>query len=158
LPLKGHPEVRMERFRLAVGHQHGVKPGNIVGAIANEADIDSQYIGHIEIHDSYSTIDLPAGMPNETFAALKKTRVCQQRLAIERMDRKARTADTKRRAFATGSKAKRGIAKPAPAAVLKGKPATAKRAAKPNSAAKHAGKARAKPKPAARRQERKASH
>jgi ATP-dependent RNA helicase DeaD len=135
LPLKGHPEVRMERFRLAVGHQHGVKPGNIVGAIANEADIDSEYIGQIEIHDSFSTIDLPAGMPKETFAALKKTRVCQQRLAIERMGGKAGKADPDRRA-----------------------PATGKRAAKPRSAAKHAGKARAKPKPSAPRHERKGSH
>jgi ATP-dependent RNA helicase DeaD len=97
LPLKGHPEVRMERVRLAVGHQHGVKPGNIVGAIANEADIDSEYIGHIEIHDTFSTIDLPAGMPKETFAALKKTRVCQQRLAIERMGAKASPRETTRR-------------------------------------------------------------
>jgi len=82
LPLKGHPEVEMKRFRLDVGYQHEVKPGNIVGAIANEADLDSKYIGHIEIYEDYTTIDLPAGMPNETFAALKKTRVCQQRLNI----------------------------------------------------------------------------
>ncbi len=84
LPLKGHPEVKMERFRLAVGRQHGVKPGNIVGAIANEADIDSEYIGHIEIHETWSSIDLPLGMPKQTFLALKKTRVCQQRLDITR--------------------------------------------------------------------------
>ena len=153
LPLKGHPEVRMERFRLAVGHQHGVKPGNIVGAVANEADIDSEYIGHIEIHDSFSTIDLPAGMPKETFAALKKTRVCQQRLAIERMGGKAGKADPDRRAPATGSIAGQGTGKPARKAVAKGRPAAGKRAAKPRSAAKHAGKARAKPKPSAPRKD-----
>ncbi len=85
LPLKGHPEVVMERFRLAVGYEHGVKPGNIVGAIANEADLDSEYIGHIEIHEHYSTVDLPAGMPGETFHALKKARVGQQRLDIRRI-------------------------------------------------------------------------
>jgi len=82
LPLKGHPEVEMQRFRLAVGYQHGVKPGNIVGAIANEADLDSEYIGHIEIYETCTTIDLPAGMPKETFLALKKAHVCQQRLDI----------------------------------------------------------------------------
>jgi len=96
LPLKGHPEVKMERFRLAVGQRHGVKPGNIVGAIANEADIDSEYIGHIEIHDTFSTIDLPAGMPKETFTALKKTRVCQQRLAIERIGANTAPRETTR--------------------------------------------------------------
>ena len=82
LPLKGHPEVEMQRFRIEVGYQHDVKPGNIVGAIANEADLDSEYIGHIEIFEDHSTIDLPAGMPKETFMALKKTRVCQHRMDI----------------------------------------------------------------------------
>ena len=82
LPLKGHPEVEMQRFRLDVGYDQEVKPGNIVGAIANEADLESEYIGHIEIYDDYSTVDLPAGMPKETFHALKKTWVCQRRLNI----------------------------------------------------------------------------
>jgi len=82
LSLKGHPEIEMERYRIAVGYQHDVKPGNIVGAIANEAEIDSEYIGHIEIYETYSTVDLPAGMPKEAFFALKKARVCQQRLDI----------------------------------------------------------------------------
>ena len=82
IPLKGHPEVEMLRFRIEVGYAHEVKPGNIVGAIANEADLDSEYIGHIEIYENYSTIDLPAGMPKETFFALKKTRVCQHRMDI----------------------------------------------------------------------------
>ncbi|VAX13637.1 DEAD-box ATP-dependent RNA helicase DeaD (= CshA), partial [hydrothermal vent metagenome] len=82
LPLKGHPEVEMQRFRLDVGYDQDVKPGNIVGAIANEADLESEYIGHIEIYDDYSTVDLPAGMPKETFHALKKTWICQRRLNI----------------------------------------------------------------------------
>ena len=82
IPLKGHPEVEMQRFRIAVGYQHGVKPGNIVGAIANEAQLDSEYIGHIEIFEDYSTVDMPAGMPKETLFALRKARVCQQRLDI----------------------------------------------------------------------------
>ena len=49
----------MERFHIAVGHVHGVKPGNIVGAIANEAGLGSEYIGRIDIHEDYSTVDLP---------------------------------------------------------------------------------------------------
>jgi ATP-dependent RNA helicase DeaD len=84
-PLKDFPEIAMERFRIAVGYQHGVKPANIVGAIANEADLESRYIGHIEIYDDFSTVDLPAGMPPETFNKLKHTWVCQQKLAIERL-------------------------------------------------------------------------
>jgi len=74
----------MERYRLDVGYVHGVKPGNIVGAIANEAELESQYIGHIEIFDDFTLIDLPEGMPKETFNDLKKVWVCQRQLQISR--------------------------------------------------------------------------
>lgn len=65
----------MERYRLDVGHRHKVTPGNIVGAIANEAGIDSEFIGRIEIHEDYSTVDLPQGMPRDVFQTLKNARV-----------------------------------------------------------------------------------
>jgi ATP-dependent RNA helicase DeaD len=81
-PLKEFPEIEMVRYRIEVGYQHEVKPGNIVGAIANEADIESSYIGHIEIHDDFSTIDLPEGMPKEILQLLRKVRVCGQKLEI----------------------------------------------------------------------------
>ena len=70
------------RYRIAVGHDHGVQPGNIVGAIANEAAIDSVHIGRIQIFDAYSTVDLPEGMPDETYEQLQKTWVCGQKLAL----------------------------------------------------------------------------
>nr|WP_024330276.1 DEAD/DEAH box helicase [Simiduia agarivorans] len=60
------PDVPMERFKLQVGKEHGVRPGDIVGAIANEANIDSKYIGNIKLFDGFSTVELPAGMPPET--------------------------------------------------------------------------------------------
>lgn len=78
-------EVEMERFRLAVGHEHGVQPGDIVGAIANEAEIDSAFIGRIELFDDFSLIDLPTGMPKDLFQHLKKVRVRQTPLDIERL-------------------------------------------------------------------------
>lgn len=81
--LKNKPDVNSERYRIEVGHQHGAKPGQIVGAIANEADINSSYIGEINIYDDYSTVDLPSGMPAEVTALLSKTRVCGQRIALK---------------------------------------------------------------------------
>ncbi len=80
--LKGMPDVQMKRFRVEVGYDHGVKPGNIVGAIANEAGLDSKMIGQIEIYDGYSVVDLPDGMPKEVFSDLQKAWVCQQQLKI----------------------------------------------------------------------------
>ena len=74
----------METFRIEVGHAHGVKPNNIVGAIANEAGLDSKHIGRIDIRDEHSLIDLPEGMPPELLAHLKKVWVAGQRLRISR--------------------------------------------------------------------------
>jgi ATP-dependent RNA helicase DeaD len=78
----------MDSFRIEVGHVHGVQPGNIVGAIANEAGLDSQHIGHIDIRDDHSLIDLPKGMPEEIFRELKKVRVRGQELRISRVGSK----------------------------------------------------------------------
>jgi len=75
-------EPGMQRYRIEVGHEHKVKPGNIVGAIANEADIESKYIGRINIFDDHSLVDLPEGMPKELFHTLKKARVMGQALNI----------------------------------------------------------------------------
>jgi ATP-dependent RNA helicase DeaD len=75
----------MERFRIEVGHNHNVMPGNIVGAIANEAGVESQYIGRINIYDDYSVVDLPEGMPKEIFNELKKVWVVGQQLKISRL-------------------------------------------------------------------------
>ena len=83
------PDQGMERFRIAVGHRNGVKPGNIVGAIANEAGLDAQHIGRIDIHDEFSLVDLPTGMPRELLQDLRKVRVCGRPLAIARVDTNA---------------------------------------------------------------------
>ncbi|MDH5777842.1 MAG: helicase-related protein, partial [Gammaproteobacteria bacterium] len=82
---RSKPEEGLETYRIEVGNTHGVKPANIVGAIANEAGLDSQYIGHIKIHDDYSTVDLPQDMPKEIFRDLQKVWVSGQPLKISRL-------------------------------------------------------------------------
>jgi ATP-dependent RNA helicase DeaD len=79
-------DIEMEIFRIEVGHAHGVKPGNIVGAIANETGIDGDHIARIKISDTFSTVELPAGMPKELLQELKKIRVAGQLLNISKMD------------------------------------------------------------------------
>jgi len=78
------PELGMETYRIEVGRFHGVRPGNIVGAIANEAGLESRHIGRIDIHDDHSLLDLPAGMPAEILAHLQKTWVVGRQLRIQR--------------------------------------------------------------------------
>jgi len=63
------------KYRLDVGRKDGVQPGNIVGAIANEAGIEGRFINNISIFDNYTLVDLPTGMPKEIFEQLRKTRV-----------------------------------------------------------------------------------
>ena len=91
--LKEFPDVDMQRFYLDVGRRHNVKPSNIVGAIANEADLESKYIGEIEIRDGFSTVDLPADMPAGVMAILKKVRVSGRPMSIKIYDGKVEEGD-----------------------------------------------------------------
>jgi len=83
-PKRPSRDVPMETFRIELGHQHGVQPGNIVGAIANESGLDSSNIGRIVINDDHSTVDLLVGMPPEIFQSLKKVTVLGRPLQISR--------------------------------------------------------------------------
>jgi len=83
-PRRGEPETGFETFRIEVGHDHGVKPGNIVGAIANEAGLDAKHIGRVDIRGDHSFVDLPEGMPSDVFKHLKKVWVSGQQLRITR--------------------------------------------------------------------------
>ncbi len=74
-PRRPAPTGDMVRYRIDVGRDHGVQVKDIVGAIANEAGIESRFIGRIGLYDESSTIELPAGMPAEAANALKRTRV-----------------------------------------------------------------------------------
>ncbi|WP_455206976.1 DEAD/DEAH box helicase [Kaarinaea lacus] len=85
----GPVKLGMDRYRIEVGNVHGVKPGNIVGAIANEIGLDSEFIGRIDIHDDYSTVDLPEGMPKDVFKTLKTVWVAGQQLKISRLGEKS---------------------------------------------------------------------
>jgi ATP-dependent RNA helicase DeaD len=100
------PPEGMERFRIEVGHDHEVQPGNIVGAIANEAGIDAEHIGHIDIRDNHSFVDLPLGMPKDIFNDLKKVWVCNQQLNISRTSSKNQRTENKAAAPARKKPAK----------------------------------------------------
>ena len=71
-----------ELFRIDVGRVHGVKPGNIVGAIANEAGLQSRFITGLKIHDDHSTVRLPKGMAKEVVHDLNKAWVCGRQLKL----------------------------------------------------------------------------
>ncbi|TCD47069.1 DEAD/DEAH box helicase [Chlorobium sp. N1] len=75
-----------ELYRIEVGGADGVQPGNILGAIINEIGLDPEAIGRISISDTFSTVELPAGMPNDVYQELRKVRVCGKQLRVSKMD------------------------------------------------------------------------
>ena len=82
----GRPDEDMERFRVEVGHRDRVKPGNLVGAIANETGLHGRMIGRIRIFETYSLVDLPKKMPEKIFTSLKRIKVMNRELQINRSE------------------------------------------------------------------------
>ncbi|MBC8328969.1 MAG: DEAD/DEAH box helicase [Planctomycetes bacterium] len=115
-------EEGMERFRVEVGHVHGVQPGNLVGAIAGESGLEGRLIGRIELYQDFSTIDLPEGMPDFIFKDLSKLWVCGQQLRmvrlnpreIEELSLKPKGGPRKSGGFSKGGPRPGGYGKPGP--------------------------------------------
>ena len=81
---RGHrgSDAHMEKYRIEVGHAHGVRPGNIVGAIANEAGLEGAQIGGIRISENFTSVDLPRGLSFDLLQRLQTVRVAGQMLKI----------------------------------------------------------------------------
>jgi len=84
-PLKDNPSIQMRRYKISLGRKDNIKPGNILGAIANEAEISSAFIGSIQIYQDFTTVDLPDEMPKEILQILKNTRVFDKKLNMEEL-------------------------------------------------------------------------
>ncbi|MGV3485942.1 MAG: DbpA RNA binding domain-containing protein, partial [Planctomycetaceae bacterium] len=75
-----------QRYRVEVGRAHGVQPGNLVGAIANESGLSGSEIGRIDIYDQYSVVALPEGMPLAVFDALRSAWVSGRQLRLSLLE------------------------------------------------------------------------
>jgi len=107
--------VPVKTFRLEVGETHGVEKRDIVGAIANEAGIDSKYMGKIYIHEDYSTIDLPQNMTADVLSHLRKIKVRGQNLNIREAsgeDFKKSERPDKRKSYASDKREHKDSRKP----------------------------------------------
>ncbi len=94
-PLKEYPQIQMRRYRIALGHKDKIRPGNILGAIANEAEISSDYIGTIQILQDFTVIDLPDEMPSETFEILNNTKIFNKTINLEELTNKNNISGTR---------------------------------------------------------------
>ncbi len=134
---RGRRHDPQETYRLAVGRIHGVQPGNIVGAIANEAGLDGSHINGIDIQRECTFLRLPEGLSPETLQRLANVRVKGQLLAITRADgaprEERRPSGTLRApARASGRPERPSRSGPPP---RRFEPRTDKRAAKPHKRA-----------------------
>ena len=93
----------MDMYRIEVGKENGVEVRHIVGAIANEADISSRYIGNIKLYETYSTVELPKGMPKDILKHFEKVRVLNQPMKMSLVS--GNTLETKRGRKSTKSDA-----------------------------------------------------
>lgn len=73
----------MDLYRIEVGRDDGVEVRHIVGAIANEGDINSRYIGNIKLFASHSTIELPKGMPGKMLSHFTRTRILNRPINMQ---------------------------------------------------------------------------
>ncbi|MFK7766949.1 MAG: DEAD/DEAH box helicase [Mariniblastus sp.] len=77
----------MTTYRVEVGRSHGVGPGNIVGAVTNEGNLNNADIGRINIFDQFSTIDLPSDLTPDVLDLLQNVNVMGNRLGLTKSDR-----------------------------------------------------------------------
>ena len=70
------------RYKVNVGREQGVTPRDLVGAIANEGNIESRFIGRIDLFDDFSTVELPADLSADKLEALRRVRVRQVPLGL----------------------------------------------------------------------------
>ena len=76
--------IPFEQYRIEAGRDHGAQAKDIVGALANEAGLDREHIGRIELNDNHSIVGLPPGMPKDIYQLLQKVRVKGQPMQLSR--------------------------------------------------------------------------
>jgi ATP-dependent RNA helicase DeaD len=74
----------MTRLFIGVGRQAGVRPADLVGAIAGEAGVEGRRIGSIEIGDNYSLVEVPEPLADQIVAALRQATLRGKKVQVRR--------------------------------------------------------------------------
>jgi ATP-dependent RNA helicase DeaD len=77
-------DLDVTRVYVGAGRKSGVRPGDLVGAIANEARVDSSNIGAIEIADRFSLVEVPERMAERIIDALRSSTIKGKRVTVRR--------------------------------------------------------------------------
>lgn len=76
----GRPDGNMARIFLGVGRHAGIRPQDVVGAIAGETDLSGRDVGDIQIAERFSTVDIPKDRADDVIAALNATKIRGRRV------------------------------------------------------------------------------
>lgn len=79
-----HSDPNFETYRLDVGKRQNVRPGAIVGAIANEGGLTAKDFGRITIAVGHTLVDLPKNLDPAVLERLKNTRISGQLINIQK--------------------------------------------------------------------------
>ena len=72
----------MLRVFIGAGRKAGIRPADLVGAIANEAGVSVRDIGAIEIADKFSLVELSEGVVERVAAALRQTTIKRKKVVV----------------------------------------------------------------------------
>ncbi len=78
------PDANIVRLWIGAGRQAGIRPADLVGAIAGEAGVPSKAIGAIEIAERFSLVEVPEDLADDIVAALKKATLRGQKVTVRR--------------------------------------------------------------------------
>jgi ATP-dependent RNA helicase DeaD len=83
-PRPGHPvrQPGLSRIYVGAGREAGIRPGDLVGAIANEARVNAKVIGAIEIEERFSIVDVPEAVARDVSEALSRARIKGRKVAV----------------------------------------------------------------------------
>ena len=72
------------RIFIGAGREAGIRPADLIGAIANEAGLSSRDLGIVQIADRFSIVEVPAASADEVIAAMRRTSLRGQRVSVRR--------------------------------------------------------------------------
>jgi ATP-dependent RNA helicase DeaD len=72
----------MAKVYIGAGREAGIRPGDLVGAIANESGLNSNVIGAVEVMDRFSLVEVPEVLAREIIETLGRTRIKGQKVAV----------------------------------------------------------------------------
>ena len=81
-------EAGMVRLFINIGKKKGVRPGDILGAIAGESSISGDLVGAIDVHDQYTFVEVPKEVAKDVMYGMRHAKIKGKSVSMEPANRK----------------------------------------------------------------------